>query len=280
MEREITLRDYGRVIWSGRWLILGAALLAGLIGLLVTFISTTTYTATARVYLGQATTVSGVPVSTPATNPATAATVLGNDALVAAVGEAAGVDPDRVRDGVAFTVPRTPGSQAGNQPTIAAITFTDEDRGITERVVNAYAEEVNRTAGRLFQQGQDVYRRRISLAQAELGRVENRIERFSDILAGATSDQEVLGYQSLLFAAQSQQLQVRSDLNNAELALLKAQQIEAPYIIELADSVASSTAAPRRVRSIVLAMIIGLIIGIVVTFVWKGSPAGRAARTG
>ena len=73
VDREITLRDYGRVVWSGRWLILATTVAAAVVGLLLTFVTSTTYTATARVFLGQATTVSGAPFSTPATNPATAA---------------------------------------------------------------------------------------------------------------------------------------------------------------------------------------------------------------
>jgi uncharacterized protein involved in exopolysaccharide biosynthesis len=35
VEREITLRDYGRVLWSGRWVLLVAAVVSALVGLLV-----------------------------------------------------------------------------------------------------------------------------------------------------------------------------------------------------------------------------------------------------
>ena len=61
MDREITLRDYGRVLWSGRWLIVASTLIAALVGLILTFLTTTTYTAKAELYLGQATSVSGTP---------------------------------------------------------------------------------------------------------------------------------------------------------------------------------------------------------------------------
>ena len=44
MDREITLRDYGRVLWSGRWLILASTVVAALVGLLLTFVTSTEYT--------------------------------------------------------------------------------------------------------------------------------------------------------------------------------------------------------------------------------------------
>ncbi len=48
MDREITLRDYGRVLWSGRWLILAATVIAAIVGLALSFATTTTYRATAE----------------------------------------------------------------------------------------------------------------------------------------------------------------------------------------------------------------------------------------
>ena len=52
------------MLWGGRWLILAATVIAALVGLILTFVTETTYVATSEVYLGQATTISGTPVST------------------------------------------------------------------------------------------------------------------------------------------------------------------------------------------------------------------------
>ncbi|MBY0396638.1 MAG: hypothetical protein K2X91_09255, partial [Thermoleophilia bacterium] len=150
MDREITLRDYGRVLWSGRWIILATTAIAAIVGLLLSFASTTRYTATAELFLGQATTVSGVPVSTPATNPATAPTVLTGDTLVERVARQIGVSPQRVRDGVSLTAPRAPGGSVGNQPTVATITFVDEDREVARDGANAYAEAVLAESREIF----------------------------------------------------------------------------------------------------------------------------------
>ena len=92
--------------------------------------------------LGQATTISGTPVSTPTTNPATAPTALTGDNLVTRASRELGVSPSRVRDGVEVTAPRAPGGAVGNQPTIATVTFTDESRDIARRGANLYAEAI------------------------------------------------------------------------------------------------------------------------------------------
>ena len=68
------------------------------------------------------------------------------------------------------------------------------------------------------------------------------------------------------------------DLADAELTVAKAQQIEQPQIIAKSNGATSSSGIGKRGRTVALAAIIGLLLGIVVTFVWRGSPAGRAGR--
>ena len=278
MDREITLRDYGRVLWSGRWLILTATLIAALVGLILTFVQTTEYVAEAELYLGQATTVSGTPVSTPATNPATAPTALTGDNLVDRVAEELGVTPSRVRQGVELTAPRAPGGSVGNQPTVATITFTDESRDIARRGANAYAEAVLEEARRSSAEVVRTYEAAVQQSEADVERLQGAMTRYSaELEAGAQGDR-ALTLQSLLFSA-GQQLQVSStDLAEQRLNLVKERQYGQPEIISLAQSPSSSSSFPNRLRTVVLAAIIGLIVGMIVTFVWRGSPAGRAAR--
>lgn len=278
MDREITLRDYGRVLWSGRWLILAATLIAALVGLILTFVQTTEYVAEAELYLGQATTVSGTPVSTPATNPATAPTALTGDDLVNRVAEELGVTPARVRQGVELTAPRAPGGSVGNQPTVATITFTDESRDIARRGANAYAEAVLEKARQSSAEVVRTYEAAVRQSEADIERLQGQMTRYrAELEAGAQGDR-ALTLQSLLFSA-GQQLQVSStDLAEQRLNLVKERQYGQPEIISLAQSPSSSSSFPNRLRTVVLAAIIGLIVGVIVTFVWRGSPAGRAAR--
>ena len=276
MDREITLRDYGRVLWSGRWLILAAVAVAVVVGLVLTFVTSTSYTATARVFLGQATTVSGAPFSTPATNPATAGTVLTGDNLVTEVAKEVGVTPSRVRKGVSLSAPRAPGGAAGNQPTVATITFVDRDRRVAREGANAYAEAINRRALQNFAAVFDTYARGEDRAKADVTRLQAQIADYQRQLHSAAGDRAL--FQSLLFSATTQLSIAQTALTTQELNRAKAEANEKPYMVSLSESPSSSSSAPNRLRSVILAGVIGLIAGVIVTFVWRGSPAGRAGR--
>ena len=102
MEKEITLGDYGRVLWSGRWVLLAAAVGAALVGLVTSLARQTDYTSSSTVYMGLVTTArTGVPVSTPFTTPATAQKALSADKFVQKAADGTGVEFDRIRSGVA-----------------------------------------------------------------------------------------------------------------------------------------------------------------------------------
>jgi uncharacterized protein involved in exopolysaccharide biosynthesis len=278
VDREITLRDYGRVLWSGRWLILATTVAAAVVGLLLTFVTSTTYTATARVFLGQATTVSGAPFSTPATNPATAGTVLTGDNLVTRVAEEIGVTPARVRNNVSLTAPRAPGGAQGNQPTVATITFKDGTRRVAREGANAYARAVEDRALANFSSVFDTYAAGEQRAQADVTRLQREIGDYQRQLAAAGDASSRALMQSLLFSANTQLSIAQQTLTEQQLNRAKAEANEKPYIVSLSESPSSSSSAPNRLRTVVLAAIIGLLVGVIVTFVWRGSPAGRAGR--
>jgi uncharacterized protein involved in exopolysaccharide biosynthesis len=277
VEREITLRDYGRVLWSGRWLILAATVVAALVGLILTFVTTTQYVGTSEVYLGQATTVSGTPVSTPATNPATAPTALTGDNIVNRVARELGVSPSRVRSGVELTAPRAPGGSVGNQPTIATIKFTDESRDIARRGANLYAEAVLEQTRESSAEIVRTYEAAVASSVAEVRRLQAELAAYRRQLAQSPGGEQGITLQSLLFSA-GQQLQVATtELTEQRLNLVKERQYGQPNIVSLAQSPSSSSSLPNRARTVLLAAIIGFIVGVIVVFVWRGSPAGRAA---
>jgi len=277
VDREITLRDYGRVLWSGRWLILATTVAAAVGGLLLTFVTSTTYTATAKVFLGQATTVSGAPFSTPATNPATAATVLSGDNLVTRVAREIGVTPSRVRNGVTLTAPRAPGGAQGNQPTVMTITFKDGSRQVAREGANAYARAINAAALENFSSVFETYATGEARAQADVTRLQSQIDGYQRELRGADAATRAM-LQSLLFSATTQLSIAQTTLTDQQLNRAKAEANEKPYLVSLSESPSSSSSAPNRLRTVVLAAIIGLLVGVIVTFVWRGSPAGRAGR--
>jgi capsular polysaccharide biosynthesis protein len=278
VEREITLREYGRVVWSGRWVILACALAAALVALLFSLLSTTTYTATAEVTLGQATTIAGTPVSTPATNPATAATVLGADRLVVNVAEKLDLTPGEVRSAVSLSAPRTAGGAAGNQPTLIVVTWKDTDADLAERGANAYTEEIERFMLDTNSAVVDTYESSVARAKADVVRLNAQVDAYSRQLLANPSTDTRLTLTTLLAAATSQLSQAQVQLADQQVALAKAQTIEQPDIISLAEDSTSSAGARNLARTMLLGAVIGAILGVIITFIWRGSPAGRAGR--
>jgi uncharacterized protein involved in exopolysaccharide biosynthesis len=278
VEREITLREYGRVVWSGRWVILACAVAAALVALLFSLLSATTHTATAEVTLGQATTIAGTPVSTPATNPATAATVLGADRLVVNVAEELDLTPGQVRSAVSLNAPRTAGGAAGNQPTLIVVTWEGTDAELAQRGANAYTREIERFMLDTNSAVVDTYEASVARARADVERLNGTIDAYSrQLLANPPADTR-LTLTTLLAAATSQLSQAQVQLADQQVALAKAQTIEQPDIISLAEDTTSSAGARNLARTMILGAVIGLILGVIITFIWRGSPAGRAGR--
>lgn len=277
MDREITLRDYGRVLWSGRWLIVAAAVAAAFVGLVLSFVSSTTYTATAEVFLGQPTTVSGTPVQTPLTSAATAAEVLRRDDLVKRVADRAGVSAARVKRNSTVEVPRGQGSQT--QPSLATITVRDSSRIHAKDIARSYAEVALAEAETGFREVTGAYRSRLANARAEVDRLEDQIELFQRQVQASQGTPAFLSWQILLSNAQDQLSIAQTAASEQQILLAKANQSEAPRINEIPEGVRSSSSAKNRLRTVLIAGVIGLLVGVMVTFVWRGSPAGRARPT-
>jgi uncharacterized protein involved in exopolysaccharide biosynthesis len=276
LDREVTLRDYGRVLWSGRWIILASVVVAGIIGLILSYASTTTYTAKSKVFLGQATTVSGVLAPTPLTSPLTAADVLKGDDLLEAAAARLGVSKARVKRDVSIDISRAPGVTAANQPGVATVTFQDPSRGLTLSGTRVYTDEV---LLRLNQNYGAVKR----VIQGRLGRAERDVDTYKKQLASLSAEirrnpSQLPLIQTLLVQTQTLLSTAQSSLDTNALLLAKGEQIEAPSLISISRTASSSGNPTNRARTVLFACIIGLIVGIIITFVWRGSPAGRAAE--
>jgi hypothetical protein len=265
VEREITLRDYGRVLWRGRWVLLIAAVAAGLLALVLSLARQTNYTAQSVVYMGVATTArSNQVVPTPFTTPVTALKVLRSDTLLKQAAEGAGVDLERVRDGVSFSVERVPGAAGGNVPTVATISYVDESRDTAIDVVNAYADAVFGTVAVPYEKVIAVYDKLVKSRQDRITQIQGDLDRLRGQGAAGLP----------IIASLNQELALLVDsAEEAELGRAKAEIIERPYVVTEAVSASSSARPGERLRSVIFGTLIGLILGAVVTFIWKGSPA-------
>ena len=270
MEKEITLGDYGRVLWGGRWILLATAIGAALVGLVISVARPTEYTASSTVYLGLATTArTGTPVSTPYTTPATAQKALAADKFVEAAATAAGVSFDRVKGGVTFVVERVPGAAGGNQPTVATIRYTDSDRANARKVVNAYADTV-------FKEVQGFYSGVLKAEQDIVDHATARLDEIGKSLA-ALRAQNTPATSTPLISLQQEFATLQQSADDAALILAKTRQIEQPQILSTATSASSSASPGNRVRTVLFGTVLGLILGAIATFLRRGSPAGRAA---
>ena len=251
-EREITLGDVWRAIWRGKWIVVGTTVLAALIAFALTFTADTTYTASAKVYLGQATTMMGNLASTPGTNPLTAATMLQGDAVVAAVAKDTGLTPSTVRARTDVAVPRAPGTVTANQPAIATITATTAERDDSIRLANAYAKAALAGASGGYDTVSATLERQVRQLRAEEIRLAAAARRQpgNDLL--------------------TQLNDVREVLTTSELQLARVQQIEAPAIVTVATGAASSGSTTNRARTTILGAVIGFLIGIVIALAISG----------
>ncbi len=269
MEREITLRDYGRVLWRGRWVLLIAAAAAALVALILGVARTTTYAANSTVYMGVATTArSNQVVPTPFTTPVTALKVLRSDELLTAAADAAKVDIQRVRDGVSATVERVPGAAGGNVPTVATLSYVDSSRETAIAVANAYADAV-------FERVNDPYEKNLAIYDDIIKTREARITQLQSDL-DTLRRQGGAGAFPVIAGLNSELSLVQLSADEAKLGRAKAEQIERPYVVSDAVSAVSSARPGERLRRVIFGALIGLILGAIVTFIWRGSPTDNA----
>lgn len=281
MDREITLRDYGRVLWSGRWLILATTLAALVVALLLTFSKTTTYTARSSVYLGQATTASGQPVATGLTSPVSAAAILGADEFALETAKRLGLGEgdaaiSRVRKAVSFTIARAAGNAGVNQPTIATVVATESTRKLAREIANTYAGVVNERAAKSVTPQIELRTNQLERLEAHRADLETQARRYRAQLSGASPDR-ALALSQILQSITSDLYIASNDIDQNKLDALKAAQIEQPQILTKAVSAASSGGASNRLQRAIFGAIIGFILGMIATLVWKGGPTGREA---
>lgn len=276
MNQDLTLRDYLRVLWSGRILILALVAVAVVVGLLTTFARSTTYTAQSQVTLGQQTSLSGVPIQTPLTVPNLAITVLKGDDVVSAVAKVTGMKDGAVRDAVTLSAPRVTGASAGNQPTLLTITAVTSSERKAVELANAYADAVMSKVSAPFASTTRVYAQQRDQANRQIEQLTASIAGWRKEMLTAGDPQLRLQLQVAIQSALDQLGRAQDKAQTATLALTKAESIERPSLASTATSATSSGSAPQRLRTAVFAGLVGLILGIIATFVWKGSPAGRA----
>ncbi len=272
MDREITIRDYLNVAWSGRWLILVTTLLGIIVGILVSVAHVTAYTSTARVSLGQPTSIQGNPLQTPFTNPQTAAGALDLTALSESVAHTLGVAPSVVRGHVhaALASGVTP---TGSALPVLVLTASNTHPAMAVTIANQFADAVVAQTGSGYKAVESAWADQVAAGKSQVRQLTAQIDALAKSAPSAGDAVASVSDATLLATAQT-------NLNNAELGLAQVRETEAPTVLTQAYTAASSNTAPKRLQSVALAGLVGLLLGLVATFIWRGSPAARAANPG
>lgn len=273
MESERTLRDYARILWAGRWVILLTTIAAGLVALLVSAVKQPTYSASSVVYMGLATTaVTGQVVPSPITTPVTAQKAIKADRYVKEAAATSGVDQERIRDGITVSVERIPGAVGGNLPTVATLRYNDRDRATAIKVVNAYATSVYGFAQTGYTGVEEAYSNLVGSVDSRVKAIQTSLDR--ERAKGASANQ------ATLISLQQELSSMLLYQGDAAVRLAKTKQQEAPYIVSEATRATASRTPGQVVRSTIFGAILGLILGALATFVWKGTSPERAATAG
>jgi uncharacterized protein involved in exopolysaccharide biosynthesis len=268
VDREITIRDYFRVAWSGRWLILATTVIGVIVGLIVSIAHHGAYSATAKIGLGQPTSVQGNPLSSPLTTAQTAAAAIDVNAVADQTAAALGVPASEIRGHVTVSVP--PGvSATQSAPPLIAVTGSNGKANQAVVIANAFAHQVAATYGKPA--GQIVQTLQNQIAQAHVQ--ERALNARIASLQGSTNPSD-----SVALAADAQLLSsAQTTAANAQIQLAQVQQTGVPRVLVQAFSATTTNTAPKRAQSVILAGLIGFLVGLIATFIWRGSPAARAS---
>lgn len=269
MEKEITLGDYGRVLWGGRWILLATAIGAALVGLVISLARPTEYTSSSVVYLGLVTTSrSQNVVPSPMTTPVTALKALKSDRFIQAAADSSGVSFDRIKGGVRFAVERVPGAAGGNLPTVATVQYTDRDRATAIAVTNAYAQGVLTYVEGGYKGITDAEQQIVDTATTRIAQNQKTL----DALRAKDTPETSIAIVSLL----SEMATLQTSADDAALVLATSKVISQPSLVSKATSASSSARPGQRLRAVLFGTVLGLILGAIATFLRRGSPAGRA----
>ena len=271
MDREITIRDYLKVAWSGRWLILATTVIGLIIGAIVSVAHQTAYSATARVGLGQPTSAQGVPLQSPFTSSQTVASAIDVTGLADQTAQVLGLPKTEVRGHVHVSTP------IGVSPTIVAppvviISASNAHPAAAVAIANTFAGQLIQATGAQVTQIEQTLTTQVTQALIQQHQLTARIAALQSSGASSPGDAVALATDTQLLSS------AQTNAANAQLALAQARATEAPQLLAQAYSASSSNTAPKRLQSIALAGLIGFLLGLIATFIWRGSPAARAAE--
>jgi uncharacterized protein involved in exopolysaccharide biosynthesis len=285
-EQEVDFGRYWTAIASRWWLPLAGIVVGAVIGALVTVSSSTSYNATAQVYLGQPLAPGGAVSVVPVpTQLGLVSNLITSEAVTKEVAARVGLTPGKLRGHVTTkAITGITGAKLGTPAPLLSITVSGTPPAKVARAANALAGVVVRQVAPYQQSKIQALKDNLAYDDGQLKAIGDRLasaqanqqEVLKDKTIGATDKLVALAnLNSVITLALTQQNTLSQDRFQVRQQLSLAQDVEAARLTVSASPVRAPR--PSRKTAILIGAFIGLIVGIVAALAWE--PIARRAKT-
>jgi hypothetical protein len=284
-EQEVDFGRYGRAILARWWLLVAGVVVGAIIGALATTGTSSTYKATAEVYLGQPLSPGGAPVSSAPTQLSLVTNLVTGDQSVQEVAKKVGVKPGKLRSGITTKpIIGTTGTKIGVPAPLIAITVKGLPRNKNAQAANSLADVVIRQIGPYSTSKIQALKDQLAYDQTQLKALEARLAQARANQQSALTNKNVsdtnklvalANLNSVITLALQQQNTLEQDSFQVRQQLSLAQDIEAGRLVSVA--VATRSAGPSRKSAVAVGAVIGLIVGLFAALLWE--PIATRTRT-
>jgi uncharacterized protein involved in exopolysaccharide biosynthesis len=274
-EQDLDLGGLWASIVERWWLPVAGLIVGAILGYIVSFGGSGTYSAQAVVYLGQPLSPGGGgQLQSLASNPTAVRQIVGSAAVIRAVAARSGLTPAQLRGHTTANPVAGAIVKAGQTPLIT-ITVRGGSPRRTALAANSFAHEVVANVSGYVAGKMAGLRARIQQDRTEESALRQRLTVLNAALAQknlSLTDQLIVSGQTT--AAEQQLTSAQQDELAARQLLSLAQNVEASRIVTAA--VAQKATARSKRNYLVVGAFIGLIVGIVAALLWE--PVARSTR--
>jgi uncharacterized protein involved in exopolysaccharide biosynthesis len=284
-EQEVDFGRYWRALVARWWLPIAGIVVGAIIGALATLGGSSSYKATAQVYLGQPLAPGGsAPVGSAPTSLGLVSSFVTAESTIKTVAKQVDLKPSRLRRHVT-TKPITgiTGAKLGTPAPLLAITVTGSPPGKIAAAANALGELVIRQVAPYETAKIQSLRDQLAYDDAQLKAIADRLDSARATQASVLKDKSITGtdklvalanLNSVITLALQQQNTISLDRFTVRQQLSLAQDIEVGRIVSAAS--ATREAGPSRRTAVAIGAFIGLLVGIFAALVWE--PLGLPTR--
>ena len=286
-EQEVDFGRYWRTIAARWWLPVGGLIAGLVIGYLVALgTNSTTYKATAQVYLGQPLAVdAATPVSSAPTSLGLVSNLVTSEATVRAVAARVGLKPSRLRGHITTKpIVGITAAKVGTPAPLLAITVAGSPPRKVAAAANRLAAVVVDSVSGYTDVKIQALKDQLALDERELASVATRIAQQSRQQAALLGQTGLSASEKLIASVNFNNVLIFLDQRRASLErgrLDVRQQLSLATDVEqgriTTPAVAAKAAGPNSRTGAAVGGLIGLIVGVLAALLWDPIAARRAA---